>query len=93
MKVKLVFSFFLLYKICLFRSGFVFVLYGMFRGVLPVNKLTTKLITANAKNINKRTLPTSIDTPAKLFAPNNIDISANTKKAIAALNMYYSLLL
>jgi hypothetical protein len=57
------------------------------RDDLPETRLTTKLITAKARNTNNKTLPISIDMPAKLLAPKIIEIRARTKKAIAALNI------
>jgi hypothetical protein len=55
--------------------------------MMPVITLTK----AKAMKTNSTVRPISIDTPAMLFAPNNIAKSPNIKKPIATLNMFYLL--
>jgi hypothetical protein len=56
-------------------------------------RFTTKLITANTKNTNNKIRPISIDIPAIPEAPKMNATIAKIKKAMAALNMGYLLVL
>lgn len=61
--------------------------YGMRFEPFPLIKPTTKLKIARTMNTINRTLPSSIETPAIPYAPNNIATSPRTKKVIAARNI------